>query len=186
MQSQKVAGSIPASVTLPNQPKVRFINESSQNMEYHSKSGTESETGDYTLSNMDQRDSILNVQFPMPFTFPKPYLTLNGVLMLDNTSPPVQNQNIAEDPDEALCYIITHFNINMVSQSIQKFPEFTFKQVYYSTYIDISRYPCLQYLIELASKNLWNKNALAQQWLATQQRYMLSDNLSPYLLQCLL
>ena len=28
MQGQKVAGSIPASVTFPNQPKVRFINAS--------------------------------------------------------------------------------------------------------------------------------------------------------------
>ena len=87
-------------------------------MEYHSKSGTESVTGDYTLSNMDQKDSFLNVQFPMPYTFPKPYLTLNEVLLFNDTLPHVQNQNIAEDPDEALHYIINHFNIDTVSQSI--------------------------------------------------------------------
>ena len=164
-------------------------NESSQDTEYHSKSGTKSETGDYTLSNMDQRDSILNVWFPIPFTFPKPYLTLNEVLMLDNTLPPVWNQNITEDSDEALCYIITHFNINTVSQSIWKFPEFTFEQVYYSTYIDTTQYPRLQCLIELATKNLQRRNALAQQWLAIHQtniRYLSSDDLPPYLLQCLL
>ena len=92
-------------------------NESSQDTEYHSESGTESETGDFTLSNMDQRDSILNVWFPMPLTFPKPYLTLNEVL--DNTLDHVQNKNITEDPDEALRYIINHFNIDIVSQSIR-------------------------------------------------------------------
>ena len=92
-------------------------NASSQDMEFHSESGIESETGDYTLSNMDQRDSILNVQFPMPLTFPKPYLTLKEVL--DNASDHVQNQNITEDPDEALRYIINHFNIKIISQSIR-------------------------------------------------------------------
>ena len=135
-------------------------------MEYHSKSGTESEIGQFTLSNTEQRNSFLHVQFPMPYTFPKPYLTLNEVeLMLDDTLPHVQNKNIAKDPDEALSYIINHFNINTVSQSIRKFPEITFKQVYYSTYIDTSRYTGLQRLIDLTAKNLRNRNALAQQWL---------------------
>ena len=91
-------------------------NESSQDTEYHSESGTESETGQFTLSNADQRNSFLNVQFPMPYTFPKPYLTLSEVL--DNASDHERNQNIAKDPDEALSYIINHFNINTVSQSI--------------------------------------------------------------------
>ena len=127
-------------------------NKSSQDTEYHSKSGTESEKGDYTLSTLDQRNSILHVRFPMPYTFPKPYLTLNEVL--DNTSDHEQKQNIAEDPDEALCYIINHFNIEIVSQSIQRFPEYSFEQVYYLTYIDITRYPRLQCLIDLAAKNL--------------------------------
>ena len=127
-------------------------NESSQDTEYHFESGIELESGDFTLSTSDQKDSILNVQFPMPYTFPKPYLTLHKVL--DNALDHVQNQNIAEDPDEALRYIINHFNIDIVSQSIQRFPEYSFKQVYYSTYIDTSRYPWLQYLITLASKNL--------------------------------
>ena len=142
-------------------------NKSSLDTEYHSESGIESETGDYTLSNTDQRDSILNVQFPMPLTFPKLYLTLNKVL--DNTLEHVWNQSIAEDPDEALHYIITHFNIDVVSQSIQKYPEYSFKQIYYLTYIDTSRYTRLQRLINLATKNLQRKNALAQQWLAMHE-----------------
>ena len=72
----------------------------------------------------------------MPYTFPKPYLTLREVL--DNTLDHTWNKNIAEDPDEALRYIINHFNIDIVSQLIRKFPEFSFEQVYYLTYIDTS------------------------------------------------
>ena len=122
---------------------------------------------------------------PMPHTFPTPYLTLYKVL--DNASDHVQNQNITEDPDEALHYIINHINVDIVSQLIRKFPEHSFKQVYYSTYIDTTQYPHLQYLISLASKNLRYKNAHAQQLAIEQQvRYYSSDDLSPYLLQCLL
>ena len=160
-------------------------NESSQDTEYHSESGTESETGNYTLSNLEQRDSILYVQFPMPYTFPKPYLTLSE--LLDNTSNHVRHHNIAEDPDEALHCIINHFNISEVSKSIKCYPELSFEQVYYLTYIDTSRYTCLQYLISLASRNLWHKNALTQRLALEQQvRYSGSDDISPYLLQCLL
>ena len=129
--------------------------EPSQDTEYHSESGIELETGDYTLSNADQRDSFLNVRFPMPYTFPKPYLTLNEVeSKLDNTLSHVWNIDIAEDPDEALSYIINHFNIDTVSQSIRKFPEYAFEPVYYLTYIDTTRYTRLQRLINLAAKNL--------------------------------
>ena len=138
-------------------------------------------------SHLDQGYLLLNVWFPMPYTFLKPYLTLNEVL--HSTSPHVRNQNIAKDPDEALCYIINHFNIKTISHLIQKYPEYSFKQVYYTTYIDTAWYPRLQHLIDLAVKNLQNRNALAQQRLEIHQkyiRYMSSDDLSPYLLQCLL
>ena len=122
--------------------------QSSQNTEYHSKSGTESEPGDYTLSNPDQRDTILNVWFPMPYTFPKPYLTLQEVI--DNASD--QKRNMGEDPDEALRYIINHFNIDKVADWILITPHYTFEQVYYSTYIDPRRFKRLQELIDQASK----------------------------------
>ena len=126
-------------------------NESSQDMEYHSKSGIELETGDYTLSNEEQRDTILNVQFPMPYTFPKLYLTLKEVI--DNTSDHTWNKDIAEDPEEALRYIINHFNIDEVAESIRHYPFYSLEQVYYSTYVEPHRFTCLQYLISLASKN---------------------------------
>ena len=105
-------------------------------MEYHSESGNKSETGEYTLSSPDQWNSILHVRFPMPYTFPKPYLTLNEVLKFDETSGHVWNNIIAEDPDEALCYIINHFHVDGVAKSIRTSPDLNFEQVYYSTYIE--------------------------------------------------
>ena len=161
-------------------------NESSQDTEYHSESGTKSEQGDYTLSNPDQKDNILHIQFPMPYTFPKLYLTLQEVI--DNTLDQIRNPDIGEDPDEALHYMINHFHVDEVADLIRSFPHYTFEQVYYSTYVETHRFTRLQYLIGLSSKNLWY-NALAQQQLAIEQRvryYQTSDTLSPYLLQCLL
>ena len=115
--------------------------ESSHDTEYISESGTESETSQITSSHLDQGYLLLNVRFPMPYTFPKPYLTLNEVeLKLDDALPKpyIWEHNITEDPDKALSYIINHFNIDTVSQSIREFPRLNFKQVYYSTYIDTS------------------------------------------------
>ena len=142
-------------------------NESSQDTEYHSdgknsESGNESETGEYTLSNPDQWHSIVYVRFPMPHTFPKPYLTLNDVLKFDGTLGLTRNDIIAEDPDEALCYIINHFNVDEVSKLIRQLPDYSFEQVYYSTYINTSRFTCLQHLIDFAAKNCQTENALAQ------------------------
>ena len=169
-------------------------NESSQDTEYHSdgkrsESGNKSETGDYTLSNPDQWHSILYVRFPMPHTFPKPYLTLNEVLEFDGTSGHTRNDIIAEDPDEALHYIINHFHVDGIAKSIRSFPELNFEQVYYSTYIEPRRFTRLQYLIDLAAKNRRYDNALAIQRLAIKNsygRYRSSNDLSPYILQCLL
>ena len=47
-------------------------------------------------------------------------------------------QSIAGNPERALGYIIHHFNINRVSKSLCTFPNLTYNQVYYSTYIDTS------------------------------------------------
>ena len=103
-------------------------------MEYHSESRTESETGDYTLSTLDQKDTILHVWFPMPYTFPKLYLTLQEVI--DNASEQERNPNIEKNPDEALRYIINHFNIDVLSESIRHSPYHSLEQVYYLTYIE--------------------------------------------------
>ena len=133
-------------------------NKSSQDTEYHSESGSESETGDHSLSNSDIRNNILHVRFPMPYTFPKPYLTLTEVI--DNASD--QPRNMEEDPDEALRYIINHFNIDEVADTTLRYPSLIYEQVYYSTYVDPCRFIRLQHLIDLSSENL-RYNALAQQ-----------------------
>ena len=146
-------------------------NESSQDTEYHSESGNESETGEYTLSSPDQWNSILHIHFPMPYTFPKLYLTLNEVLKFDETSDHVRKNIIAEDPDEALRYIINHFHVEGITKSIRSFPELNFEQVYYSTYIEPRRFIRLQQLIDLAAKNRRYNNALALQWLAIKNSY---------------
>ena len=161
-------------------------NESSQDTEFHSESGTELETEGYSLSNPDQKDNILHVRFPMPYTFPKPYLTLQEVI--DNASDQTRNLKIEKDPDEALRYIINHFNIDKVADWILITPHYSFEHVYHSTYVDPRRFQRLQFLIEQASRT-FRYNALAQQRLEAEQRaryYNLSDMLSPYLLQCLL
>ena len=106
----------------------------------------------------------------MPYTFPKPYLTLQEVI--DNASDQERNPDIDEDPDKALRYIINHFNIDVVSKLIQQYPEYLFEQVYHSTYITTSQYDKLQKLIDLSARNLQahhRKNALAQQQLAIEQ-----------------
>ena len=55
--------------------------------------------------------------------------------------PYVWTHNIAEDPENALAYIIIHFNIDRVSRSIHSFPKYKYDQVYYSTYTDTSQLP---------------------------------------------
>ena len=161
-------------------------NKSSQDTEFHSESGTKLEQEGYALSNLNQRDSILYVRFPMPYTFPKLYLTLQEVI--DNASDQKRNTKIEENPDEALRYIINHFHFDKVTDWILITPHYSFKQVYHSTYVDPRRYKRLQFLIEQASRT-FRYNALAQQRLDAEQRvkyYRSSDTLSPYLLQCLL
>ena len=167
---------------------------SSQNMEYHS----ESEEKQIIPVNDSEGYTFLNIQFPLPYKFPKMYLVLNKVMSnIDDALPKpyVRTQDGIKDPDHALGYIIHHFNIDRVSHSIQNFPQYDFDQVYYSTYIDTSRYLSLQFLIDVTAHNLRVQNekkhqyALVQKWLELQKRYARyrqSDDLSPYILQCIL
>ena len=161
-------------------------------MEYLSESGSESEKKVIIVVNPDDEFTYLHIWFPLPYNFPKPYIILHEVMSnLDYAllKPYVQNYDIMEDPDKALHYIINHFSIKRVLQSTRDFPRLKLKQVYYSTYIDTSQYTKLQHLIDITGKNLRIQNALAQEQLDLQQkyaRYYSSDDISPYLLQCLL
>ena len=96
-------------------------------------------------------------------------------------------QHITEDPEQALGYIIHHFNIDRISQSLCTFPNYVYDQVYYLTYIDTTQYNSLQQYYKITRKQL--QDALVQEQLELQikyTRYHSSDDMSPYLLQCFL
>ena len=169
--------------------------ESSQNdTEYHSESGLKSEKKQIILVNSDEEFTFLNIWFPLPHEFPKPYIMLNKVMSNPDDAllkPYEWTHNIAEDPENTLAYIITHFNIDRVSQSIHSVPKYKYNQVYYSTYIDTSRFLPLQRYFRASAIKLQKQNALVQKWLELEllkqyARYYPSDDLSPYILQCIL
>ena len=95
--------------------------ESSQNdTEYHSKLESKLEK-QVIFVNPDEEYTFLNIQFPLPYYFPKTYLRLNEVVLnLDDAllKPHKCTRYIAKDPTNAFGYIITHFNIDRVSWSI--------------------------------------------------------------------
>ena len=165
--------------------------ESSQsNLEYHSRSEPELERKQIILVGKDEEFTFLNVQFPLPRKFPNPYMQLNEVMTnLDHVllKPYDRVQYIAEDPEQALGYIIHHFNINRVSQCLHIFPNYAYDQVYYSTYVDTTRYLSVQQYYKITRKQL--QDALDKERLELQikyARYHSSDDMSPYLLQCFL
>ena len=76
-------------------------------MEYHSESGSESEMKQNILVNPDEEFTYLHIWFPLPFNFPNPYLILQEVVSNFDAflKPYVWNNNIMENPDDALCYM---------------------------------------------------------------------------------
>ena len=111
--------------------------ESSQtSMEYHFESESKSEEKQIIPIDDTEGITFLDIQFPLPFKFPKLYLKLQDIITnLDDAllKPYEQTHDYVKDPESALAYIITHFNIKTVSKSIQAFPPLNFNQVYYST-----------------------------------------------------
>ena len=162
-------------------------------MEYHSKSESESEEKQIIPIDDTAGIMFLEIWFPLPLEFPKPYFKLQEVISnLDDAllKPYEWTHDCIKDPESALAYIITHFNIETVSKSIQAYPPLNFNQVYYSTYINTSRFLPLQQYITASSHNLrvQIQNALVQKWSELQikyARYQPSDDLSPYLIQCI-
>ena len=114
---------------------------------------------------------FLNIGFPMPHTFPNLYIQLNGLLAhVDAVTPKLYDQieDIARDPQCALAYIIHHFNIERISKGLHTFPNYVYDQVYYSTYIDSSRYNTLIHYSE-ATRILPDCETLKQEKLRTIQ-----------------
>ena len=127
----------------------------------------------------------------MPLQFPNPYIQLNELMStIDHVVPKSydQIQSIARNPQCALGYIIHHFNIDRVSKSLRTFSNYAYDQVYYSTmYIDTTRYLSLQCYYKITRKQL--QDALVQERLELQTKYakyLVFDDLPPYLLDCFL
>ena len=122
--------------------------ESSQgSSEYHSRQEPELERQQIILVNRDEEFTFLNIWFPMPSSYPHPYIQLNELMShVDSMAPKSYNQiqSVTRDPNRALGYIIHHFNIENVSKGLCRFPNHALDQVYYSTYIDTTRYLTLQ------------------------------------------
>ena len=137
-------------------------------MEYHSELEHKSEKKQIILVNTNEEFTFLDIWFPLPHVFPKPYITLNEVMSNPDDAllkPYVWMHHTAKDSDNALAYIITHFNINRVSWSIHSFPKYKYDQVYYSTYIDTSQFLPLQQYFAVSQIELDKQNALVQKWL---------------------
>ena len=156
--------------------------ESSQNsLEYHSGQEPESERQQIILVNCDEEFTFLNIQFPMPQTYPHPYIQLNKLMSHVDTIVPRsydQIQSIAGNPQCALGYIIHHFNIEKVSKELHKFPYYAVDQVYYSTYMDSTRYHTLQHYYWLTWKQL--EGALAKEQLELQKNMVDTSQLMMY------
>ena len=176
--------------------------ESSQgSLEYHSRQEPESERKQIILINRNEEFTFLNIWFPMPQQYPHLYIQLNKLMShIDSTVPKSypRIESIAGDPQRALGYIIHHFNIEKVSKSLCTFPNYTFDQVYYSTYIDTSRFNTLLRYYEATHKQLDKalkyqqkqiENALAKEQLEIQKTYgwyLIPDDLPITLLYCFL
>ena len=112
---------------------------SHESSEYHSGQESEPDRMQIILVNREEEFTFLNIRFPMPLEFPYPYIQLNELMStVDHVVPKSydQIQSITGDPQRALGYIIHHFNIDKVSQSLHTFPDYSYNQVYYSTYVD--------------------------------------------------
>ena len=149
----------------------------------------ESDPKQIILINRDEEFTFLNIWFPMPQSYPHPYIQLNELMLTVDLVPKSYDQitDIPGDPNCALSYIIHHFNINRVSRSIRAYPPYNLNQVYYSTYVDSSRYNSLQNYYKITRIQL--QNALVKERLELQKkygRYLTTNEILIVLLDCFL
>ena len=175
---------------MSNTSEYKSESESSQNnSEYHSGQESEPDRTQIILVNREEEFTFLNIRFPMPLPYPKPYIQLKELMTTVNTPPESYDRitNIAGNPHRALGYILYHFNIDRVSRSIRAFCPYHLDQVYYSTFIEPSRYKSLLNYYDLTRKQL--QDALAKERLEIQKlygRYLVPDDLPITLMDCFL
>ena len=164
--------------------------ESSQgSSEYHSGQEPESDRKQSILVNWDEEFTFLNIQFPMPQSYPHPYIQLNELMTTVDLVPKSYDRitDIPRDPNCALGYIIHHFNIDKVSRNIRAYPPYNLDQVYYSTYVESSWYNSLQNYFKITRKKL--QDALDKERLELQKKYghyLKTNEIPIILLDCFL
>ena len=157
--------------------------------EYHSGQESEPDRTQIILVNREEESMFLNIWFPMPLPYPKPYIQLKELMTTVTTTLESYDRitDISGNPHRALGYILYHFNIDRVSRSIRAYRPYHLDQVYYSTFVEPSRYKSLLNYYDLTRKQL--EDALAKEQLEIQQnygRYLVPDNLSITLMDCIL
>ena len=175
---------------MSNTSEYESESESSQgSSEYHSGQESEPDRMQIILVNCEEEFTFLNIQFPMPTPYPKQYIQLQDLMTTVTTEPESYDRitDISGNPHRALGYILYHFNISRVSRSIRAYHPHHLDQVYYSTFVEPSRYKSLLNYYDLTRKQL--ENALAKERLEIQLqygRYLVPDELPITLMDCVL
>ena len=125
----------------------------------------------------------------MPQPYPHPYIQLSELMTTVELAPESYDRitDIPGDPNQALGYILHHFNIDRVSRSIRAYCPYNLDQVYYSIYVEPSRFNSLQNYYKITWKQL--QNALDQEWLELQMKYghyLTTNEIPIVLLDCFL
>ena len=163
--------------------------EESGNSEYHSGEESEPDRTQIILVNREEEFTFLHIRFPMPWPYPKPYIQLKELMTTVATPSESYDRitDIAGNPNRALGYILYHFNIDRISRSIRAYRPYHLDQVYYSTFVEPSRYKSLLNYYDLTRKQF--ENALAKERLEIQKlygRYLVPDKLPITLMDCIL
>ena len=161
----------------------------SRSSEYHSGEELESDRTQIILVNRDEEFTFLNIQFPMPSPYPHLYIQLSELMTTVEIAPQSYDRiiDIPGDPNRALGYILNHFNIDRVSHSIRAYRPYNLHQVYYSTYIEPTRYHSLLNYYNLTWKQL--QDALDKERSELQRqygRYLTTNDIPIALLDCFL
>ena len=162
---------------------------SSGTSEYHSGDESEPDRTKIILVNRKEEFTFLNIRFPMPLPYPKPYIQLKELMTTVETPSESYDRitDISGNPHRALGYILYHFNIDRISRSIRAYRPYQLDQVYYSTYVEPSRYKSLLNYYNITRKQL--ENALAKEQLEIQKlygRYLVPDEIPITLMDCIL
>ena len=141
------------------------------------------------LVNRDEEFTFLNIQFPMPSPYPHSYIQLSKLMTTVELAPESYDRitDIPRDPNQALGYILHHFNIDRVSRSIRAYRPYHLDQVYYSTYVEPSQYCLLLNYYNLTRNQL--QDALDKERLELQRKYsqyLTTNDIPIVLLDCFL